>query len=72
MGSRQSKPYQRLVQRHHITYDPEWIVSVFKGEHSILSRMQWYCKRSVSKGFITALRHFVKEREKGAVDLEKK
>ena len=58
-----------IVQGHHISYDPEVKVDVFKGEHSILSRMQWYCRKKVSKGFIEALKDFIKKREDTAVEL---
>jgi hypothetical protein len=57
------------VQTHHISYSPEIMVKVFRGEHGILSRMQWYCRKKVSKGFIEALKRFIKERESEAVEL---
>ena len=37
----------------------EVVVPVFKGEHYILGRMQWFCKIHVSKGFIKALKHWI-------------
>ena len=40
-------------QRHHITYEPEWVVHVTKGEHIALTWLQRL--KSVSPGFLTAL-----------------
>jgi len=50
-------------------YKPEVKVTVFKGEHKILSELNWYCRKSVSKGLITALKQWIKENEARAVDL---
>ena len=61
-----------IVQAHHITYDPPRIVWVTKGEHKILTLCQWYTKARVSKGFIVALRQFVKDNAGRAIDLEVK
>jgi len=56
MGKSETK---NVVQCHHVSYDPEVIVRVRKCEHLLLTRLQWYCKRQVSKGFLTALEVFV-------------
>jgi len=50
---------KRIIQRHHISYDPEVIVPITKGEHAILTKIQWYTKKFVSKGFLTALEVFL-------------
>jgi len=67
---------KQTIQRHHIKYKEkdghDWVVTVFKGEHQILTKMQWYCRKKVSKGFITALRYFICTREPYAIDLEEK
>jgi len=63
-----SKP--RITQSHHISYDPEVTVRIYKGEHSILTKIQWYCKKSVSKGFIKALKHFIALNEDKAEELD--
>ena len=58
---------KKAIQVHHIKYKKkdgrDWKVRVFKGEHYILTRIQWYCKKRVSKGFIIALKNFIKERK---------
>lgn len=63
-----------VIQKHHIKYKErdgeDFIVPIFKGEHQILTKMQWYCRKKVSKGFITALSHFIETRKKEAVDLD--
>lgn len=66
-----TKRRKTVVQDHHITYDPAWIVPVFKGEHEICSKIQWYCRKKVSKGFLLHLKHFIEERESTAIDLTK-
>jgi hypothetical protein len=64
-------PKKRIIQKHHISYaDPEIIVKVTRGEHRILSMIQWYCKKFVSKGFIKALRIFIISNKNRAERLE--
>jgi len=59
------------VQEHHISKDPEVTLYVYKGEHAVLTRMQWYCsKRPPSRGFITALKVWLALHESDAVDLQ--
>jgi predicted ATP-grasp superfamily ATP-dependent carboligase len=57
------------IQEHHIRYNPEIKVRVYRGEHGILSRIQWYCRKKVSKGFIKALKMWIQENEAKAVEL---
>lgn len=65
----------RTIQRHHIKYkDKDGVdvtVLVFKGEHFILTKMQQYCRKNVSAGFIFALKTFIKENEFKAQQLPK-
>jgi hypothetical protein len=61
-----------VIQTHHLSYNPEVKVLTYKGEHAILSRMQWYCRKKVSRGFIEALKIFIKENEAKAVELNRK
>ena len=58
-----------VVQSHHISYDPEVVVRIRKCEHLVLTRLQWYCKKQVSRGFITALKVFIALNEYKATDL---
>jgi hypothetical protein len=58
-----------IVQTHHISHDPEITVRVSKGEHRILSLMEWYTRKTVSKGFIKALRAYLALNEDRAVEI---
>lgn len=60
---------KRVIQQHHISYDPDVSVHIYKGEHMLLTKMQWFCKKNVSRGFITALKVFIAENEYRAKDL---
>jgi hypothetical protein len=53
----QAKP--PVIQSHHISYDPEVVVNIRKCEHLVLTRINWYCKKQVSRGFLTALEVFI-------------
>jgi hypothetical protein len=59
-----------VIQKHHISYDPEITVKIYKGEHwaiTILNRRQ----KNMSKGFLRCLQEYIKKHEKHAVDLDK-
>ena len=58
-----------VVQQHHISHDPEVKVTVYKGEHWLLTQMQRRTK-NISKGFITALKVWLALHESDAVDLQ--
>ena len=66
-----------IVQEHHIIYahpdhksQKEVVAYITKGEHGILTKMQWWCKGTVSKGFIKALRIWIALNEDRAINLE--
>lgn len=61
---------KQIVQQHHISYKPEVTILVYKGEHMILTRLQW-TKRAPSKGFVKALKIWLALHETDAVELEK-
>jgi len=63
------KKYGRVVNRHHISYDPEVTANIFLGEHQIITLIERYSKNTVSKGFIHCLKLFILEKEKEAVEL---
>ena len=66
---------KRVIQTHHITYEdkekgiPEETVRVYKGEHLMLTRLDW--RKNFSKGFVKALETKLKEIKKIAVELER-
>ena len=59
----------RAKQRHHVSYEPEVTVKIFAGEHQIVTLMERYSKRTVSKGFIRCLKVFIALNEDGAMEL---
>ena len=66
----------KKISRHHITYNPELIVPIFRGEHFAISIIQRITH--VSRGFILSLEYEL-ERLKGGIiydldmpDLKKK
>lgn len=45
-----------VIQKHHISYNPDVWVWVFKGEHMLLDgRMGLNRRQNISRGFIIAL-----------------
>jgi len=65
-----AKKFGRVIQKHHISYEPEVTVKIFKGEHRCITLMERYSKRTVSKGFIECLEHFIDTHMDEVVDLE--
>ena len=70
-GQRASKVSGKspVIQNHHVSYDPEVVVRIRKCEHLVLTRLQWYCKKQVSRGLITALKVFIALNEDKAKEL---
>jgi len=60
-------PRKQVIQQHHICYDPETTVKLYKGEHWIITQLQR--RKKVSKGFITALKVWLALNEDRAEDL---
>jgi len=65
--TKKKQPQKTVIQHHHITYNPEWTVPVFKGEHFILGQMNW--RKKTSQGFITALKEYIRIKEASTVNL---
>lgn len=63
------RKYGRIINRHHISYDPEVTVNIFGGEHRAISLIEMYSKKTVSKGFLRCLRLFIKKNGGRAVKL---
>lgn len=55
----------RGVQRHHITYNPERIVPIFRGEHQVVTLLQRMSH--TSRGFLVAIYHELKRLKNGNV-----
>ena len=65
--TKKKQPQKTVIQHHHITYNPEWTVAIFKGEHWIICQMNY--RKRISQGFITILKNFIQEHEKNATNL---
>ena len=66
---RRRKTNRSVVQVHHITYLPLRTVVVWRGEHFILTQLQW--RKRFSKGFIEALEQFIIDKKNDAFELKK-
>lgn len=66
---RRRRPRRPVVQVHHISYDPEETVVLWKGEHWLATQMNR--RRRVSKGFLTYLGVFKALWENKAEELKK-
>jgi len=62
-----AKKKKKTVQSHHISYDPEEQVTMYKGEHWIITQMNR--RKYHSKGFVIALKVFLALHEDQAVHL---
>lgn len=66
----------RIIQHHHAIYsslehpEQEWKLPIFLGEHECASKITWYTRKSVSRGFLTWLKYFIIRNWDRAIDLE--
>ena len=61
---------KQVIQKHHISYNPEIVVKIYKGEHwaiTILNRR----KKNMSKGFLRCLQEYINIHKDEAEDLDK-
>ncbi len=61
--------WKQEIQKHHISYDPEIIVKIYKGEHWAITCMNRR-KKNMSKGFLRCLQKYIDEHKDMAVDLD--
>ena len=59
-----------IIQHHHLSYNPEIIVPIFKGEHYLITLLNRHKK--ISLGFIKSLKVFIALNENQAEDLSKR
>jgi hypothetical protein len=62
-----SKPI--VIQKHHISYEPEIIFPIFKGEHWLITNLNR--RKNISQGFVIAIKHWLALNEHKAIDLDK-
>ena len=56
-----------VTQPHHISYDPNIVVTIYKGEHWILTQLNR--RKKVSKGFVKTLKVWLALNEDKAIEL---
>lgn len=67
---------KKVLQKHHLIYpspdhpEQEVTVMVTKGEHKIATLMNWYCKKTLSRGFIKWLKFYLVLNEERGKELE--
>ncbi|MAF43224.1 MAG: hypothetical protein CMI54_03515 [Parcubacteria group bacterium] len=59
---------KRVVQKHHISYDPEITVNIYKGEHWLCTQLQR--RKYISKGFVKTLRVWLALNGENAVEVK--
>jgi len=57
----------KVMQKHHICYNPEITVIIYKGEHWAITQLQR--RKYISKGFISAIKYWIRQNECNAIDL---
>jgi len=70
MKGRRKARTDRVIHKHHFSYDPEIVIKVYAGEHQILTLINRYSKKTVSKGFIRNLKAWIALNEDRAEELE--
>lgn len=60
---------KRVIQSHHISYDPEVTVRVYRGEHECLTKIDRYSRKTLGAGFIRALKAWIALNEHRAEEL---
>jgi hypothetical protein len=61
-------PQRDAVQVHHLSYDPEITVKLFKKEHWAITYIDRF--NPVSKGFLAALKQYIEDKKDEAIDLD--
>lgn len=59
---------KRVIQAHHISYDPEIVVKIYRGEHWQITQLNRF--KYVSKGMVKAVKFWVALHEDDAIDLD--
>ena len=61
--------YRPKVQVHHVSYEPEIVTGLFKGEHYALTILNRYTK-NISLGIIHCLLEWIEKRFDKFIDLD--
>ena len=62
------KKRKEVIQIHHISYNPEVTVKMYRKEHFLITKLDRY--KYISMGFIRALEWFILRNKDKANDLE--
>jgi len=62
------KKQKGVIQTHHISYVPEIKVTLYKGEHWVISLLER--RKRISKGFVIVLKDWIQKNEPNAKDIE--
>lgn len=57
----------RVVQRHHLSYDPEIIAHIFRSEHGIITKLRRLEKSRPSCTFIQILENFIQSQKSSKI-----
>ena len=57
---------KQIINTHHISYDPEVTVKLYKGEHWAITVLERR-KKNMSKGFLQCLKAYIAKHEEHAV-----
>ena len=60
---------KQVTQKHHISYDPEIITRIYKGEHWAITQLNRRT-RNVSKGIIKCILQWIEQVKDIAVELD--
>ena len=60
-------PPKTVIQTHHICYDPEVTVRIYKGEHWAITQLNR--RKKISRGFIECLKLWISENEGNAIEI---
>ena len=60
---------KKIIQKHHISYDPEIAVYMSRGEHWLMTQLNRY--KHISTGFVIALRVWLALNEHNAKEIKK-
>lgn len=59
---------KKVVQEHHISYDPEIKQRMYQGEHWLMTNLNR--RKFISKGFIRTLKVFIALHDDNAKEIE--
>ncbi len=65
--TKQARKRGQCIQTHHLSYEPEITVKVFRKEHWVFTMLDRF--NPISEGLIKGLRYWVKENKDRAIKI---